>query len=150
MTAASGRHIGRAQARAIPDGWRMVAKGLWEHENGTRVDFTGHTGERRYLAADADGVEAYAASRAEAFAWAEGRRPDMVEVNAARRGQTHENYLAAIRALSVATAAEITKKAGYARSHTAKVLPRLVRLGLVVRYPATRAGRTPYLYEVAP
>lgn len=150
MTAASGRHIGRAQARAIPDGWRMVAKGLWEHENGTRVEFTGRTGERRYLAADADDVEAYAASRAEALAWAEGRRPDMVTVNAGRREQTHANYLAAVRALSVATAAEITKKAGYARSHTAKVLPRLVRLGLVVRYPATRAGRTPYLYEVAP
>lgn len=74
----------------------------------------------------------------------------MVTVNAARREQTHENYLAAIRALSVATAAEITKKAGYTRSHSAKVLPRLVRLGLLVRRPPARAGRTPYLYEVAP
>lgn len=78
------------------------------------------------------------------------KRPDMVAVNAARREKTHADYLASAKVLGPATAAAITQKAGYTRSHSAKVLPRLVRLGLLVRWPPYRAGRTPYLYEVAP
>jgi len=61
-----------AQARALGPGWTMVAKGVWEHENGARVEYTGRSAEYRYLARDCDGVWCYCESRAAAFAWAEG------------------------------------------------------------------------------
>ena len=57
---------------ALPDGWTMSAKGLWHHESGACVEHTGRGTDYRYLAQDADGVRAYAPSRAEAFAWASG------------------------------------------------------------------------------
>ena len=61
-----------AQARALGPGWTMVAKGVWEHENGARVEYTGRSAEYRYLARDCDGVWCYFESRHAAFAWAEG------------------------------------------------------------------------------
>ena len=62
----------RAQARALPEGWTLSAKGLWHHENGARVEHTGRAAEYRYLVKDIDGVSAYHESRAEAFAWGSG------------------------------------------------------------------------------
>ena len=62
----------KAQARALPEGWSVSAKGLWHHENGARVESTGRANEYKYLAKDADGVFAYCESRAEAFAWGSG------------------------------------------------------------------------------
>ena len=61
-----------AQARAMPDGWAMAAKGVWIHENGARVEHTGRSAEYRYLARDCDGVWCYCESRHAAFAWASG------------------------------------------------------------------------------
>lgn len=61
----------KAQARALPAGWTMSAKGVWHHENGARVE---HTGDRasRYRMTDPDGVRATAETRDEAFRWAGG------------------------------------------------------------------------------
>lgn len=60
------------RGQPTPPGWTMVAKGVWVHENGARVEYTGRTADYRYLASDPDNIRAYFPSRAEAFAWAQG------------------------------------------------------------------------------
>lgn len=62
----------KAQAHALPGGWKLSAKGLWRHENGASVEHTGDGVARRYQATDPDGVRSYAPTRADAFAWASG------------------------------------------------------------------------------
>ncbi|MBP9919909.1 MAG: hypothetical protein KBF43_15095 [Dermatophilaceae bacterium] len=62
--------IAKAQARALPEGWTMTAKGLWHHANGARVEYTASTPP--YRMTDPDGVYATAHTRAEAMAWAGG------------------------------------------------------------------------------
>lgn len=62
----------KAQARALPSGWTMSAKGVWHHKNGARVEHTGRAADYRYLSTDVDGVRAYAPTRTEAFQWASG------------------------------------------------------------------------------
>ena len=61
-----------AQARALGSGWTMIAKGVWIHENGARVEHTGRSAEYRYLARDCDGVWEFFESRHAAFSWASG------------------------------------------------------------------------------
>lgn len=63
--------IAKAQARALPEGWTMTAKGLWHHESGARVEHTGGD-HPRYRAVDAEGTHGTAHTRAEAMAWAGG------------------------------------------------------------------------------
>mgnify|MGYP003380636635 CR=1 FL=1 len=55
---------------ALPEGWTMVARGVWEHENGARVEHTGSS--PKYTMVDPDRVTACADSRAAAFHWAQG------------------------------------------------------------------------------